>query len=674
MYLSQLTVENFRVFGEGPDRLCLPLRPGLTALVGENDSGKSAVIDALRHALGTTDQEWYPLGESDLHGGDSSKDIKVICKFQCLTDAEKRAFLEFLTVSPDPEEQPVLYVHWTAHYVGEKNARSQWHVEVRSGKAGDGPALPPEARLLLQATYLRPLRDAGQALSAGRGSRLSQVLRQTEKVRGLGVPFNPGAPDSDPGRLSLIGIGDFANHLIQKHAGVVDARDRIDDHLRSLALAGEVIGSQIRVGNDSASEDVRLRQLLEKIDLSLRGLGRLGLGSDNLLFIACELLLLAQQGVGSRLLMVEEPEAHLHPQRQVQLMKYVQEHATAQGLQVLVTTHSPNLASAIRLDNLVILRRGRAFPLARGQTNLDESDYRFLERFLDVTKANLFFARGVVIVEGDAENILLPTLAKLIDRDFTEHGVSIVNVGGVGLHRYARVFQRKNQQKAGLLDIPVACLADMDVMPDCAPQILGLLKEGDEWPQQKNRRWRAKRDLGGEDALREHRDRKISRATGQSVRTFVSDEWTLEYDLAFGRKDDAAGVTNGLAEEVYIAACLAEEDEAICTGKKNVDELAEQARKEYVSLDASISEGHPVARRERLASLVYAKFARDRVSKAVAAQYLADRLTAGHATGKITPRALSACLPQYVTEAIGFVTRPTDPDGALETKEAIASG
>ena len=91
-----------------------------------------------------------------------------------------------------------------------------------------------------------------------------------------------------------------------------------------------------------------------------------------------------------------------------------------------------------------------------------------------MTKANLFFARGVVIVEGDSENILLPTLARLIRRDFTECGVSVVNVGGGGLRRYSRIFQRKDTAKNGKISVPVATVTDMDVMPDCAPKILGL--------------------------------------------------------------------------------------------------------------------------------------------------------------------------------------------------------
>src|SRR5690606_6318743 len=111
-------------------------------------------------------------------------------------------------------------------------------------------------------------------------------------------------------------------------------------------------------------------------------------------------------------------------------------------VQVIVTTHSPNLASKIKIENLVLVEGQRAYSLADGQTKLAKGDYRFLERFLDSTKANLFFARGVLIVEGDAEAILIPTLAKLVSQDLTHHGVSIVNVGGTGLRRFARIFQR----------------------------------------------------------------------------------------------------------------------------------------------------------------------------------------------------------------------------------------
>jgi len=65
MYLSKLTIANFRCYGEGENKFEISLRPGLTTLVGENDTGKSAITDALRFVLGTTDQEWYRPEEAD---------------------------------------------------------------------------------------------------------------------------------------------------------------------------------------------------------------------------------------------------------------------------------------------------------------------------------------------------------------------------------------------------------------------------------------------------------------------------------------------------------------------------------------------------------------------------------------------------------------------------------
>jgi putative ATP-dependent endonuclease of OLD family len=171
---------------------------------------------------------------------------------------------------------------------------------------------------------------------------------------------------------------------------------------------------------------------------------------------------------------------------------------TKRCVQVILSTHSPNLASKIPLPNVVLLEGSRAFSLAGDHTKLEVGDYRFLERFLDVTKANLFFAHGVIVVEGDAEAILFPMLARLMGTDLTEHGVSIVNVGGKGLRRFSRVFQRRDDT-APKLSVPVACVADMDVMPDCAPAILGLVTGDDDekWKSPK-RRWKALRDFGGD--------------------------------------------------------------------------------------------------------------------------------------------------------------------------------
>ncbi len=659
MQLSNIEIVNFRCFGEGAKGFELSLNPGLTALVGENDAGKTAVVDALRFVLGTTDQEWFRLEDSDFYG--ESREIRIVCKFETLSATDKRAFVEYLTHGEGTDDEPVLYVSWTATNTGETyRGRAYRRVEVHAGMKGDGPTIAPEARDLLRCTYLRPLRDAEQALSSGRGSRLSQVLQRTEAIKDAGQPYDStGTIDSETlSNLSILGIGDLANALIQKHQGVESARGSIDSHLGNLALAAEGIKSTIDVSGATDPDGVRLRRLLEKLNLSLSGKGKLGLGSNNLLFMACELLLLAKEEAGSRMLLIEEPESHLDAQRQLRAMAFLQDQAKDKGIQVIVTTHSPNLASAIDLNNIVMIRKGRAFSMAQGQTELEPSDYRFLQRFLDVTKANLFFARGVMIVEGDAENILLPTLAKLIGRDFTEYGVSIVNVGGVGLRRYARIFHRKATTDGnGQIGIPVACVTDMDVMPDCAPTIIGKMKEGQQWPpKNSNRRWRAKRDFTGQDQLRDHRKQLTSKTDGQCVKTFVSDEWTLEYDLALGRKGDDGQFSGGLAKDVYIAACLAEKDEAIHAGQEDVKAVRQSASEQFTLLSQKAVAADGCTAQEVIASHVYAMFAKDSVSKAVAAQYLAERLLKKARDGKLTEADLRKRLPRYLLRAIKYVT------------------
>ena len=662
MYIAELRIENFRCFGEGERQFILPLSAGLTALVGENDTGKTAVIDALRFVLGTRDQEYFRVEDTDFHWPVDSKErhteIRIRCKFDGLTAHDKGAFAEYLTyVERDGRTEAVLYVNWSAKdTAGARGTRRFVSVELRSGETGDGPPLDAEARNLLRATYLRPLRDAERAMAAGRGSRLSQILQHTKEVREKGSDYDKAAnPKPDPDTLSVLGVGDYASALLENREGIKKARERLNkDYLKPLSFVGDDLTGHIRV-NASGDKDARLRQLLEKLELELKdedaeAPANRGLGSNNLLFMACELLLLGSEAADFPLLLIEEPEAHLHPQRQLRLMQFLQKQAgverpDGQTIQIIVTTHSPNLASAIRLDNLVMIQDGKAFPLKSGKTKLEKSDYHFLERFLDATKANLFFARGVVIVEGDGENILLPTLARLIGCDFAEYGVSVVNVGHTGLRRFARIFQRNDPEGDGVINMPVACIADLDVMPDCAPVIVGRIKEGEDWPDKERRRWRAKSDFTKEE-LAARCTTIRGKASGQKVESFVADEWTLEYDLAYA----------GLAEDVWVAAHLARNDNQINAGAKDKDAVEAEARETFGAL---VAQG---PQEDVLASMVYALFTTGAAaSKAVAAQYLAERLENRIARGDLAAEALKASLPAYLVAAIEHVSAMPAP-------------
>ena len=659
MQLSKITVRNFRQFGEGTSELQIDLKPGVTALVGQNDSGKSAVIDAIRYALLTRDQEFIRVQPEDFHiddAGQQASEISIACTLARLTDAEKGAFIEYLSYEGDGV---VMHVHWSARRIGEAPGARRWiDVSVRSGIDGAGPAYESSVRQLLAAAYLRPLRDAEREMSPGRGSRLSQILSNVPEIRhGEDFDANNVPLDADAlARLSLVGLGDYMRHGVREHSGIGSAQQAINEqYLKSLSLHGDDIRSKIDV-SEGGTKSARLRQILERLELGLHeaatgnAMGRYGLGSNNLLFMACELLLLGKEPEGLPLLLIEEPEAHLHPQRQVRLMEFLRRAADGKiegvdrPVQVLLSTHSPNLASKIPLENLVLLEGGRAYPFANGETELDTGDYRFLERFLDVTKANLFFAHGVLIVEGDAEAIILPAIAELIGRDFAEHGVSIVNVGGRGLRRFSRIFQRKTKDGPEI-GVPVACVADLDVMPDCAPEILGLV-EGDADPkwQSSSRRWKAVRDFGDDEtraAALDAQRARLKEHDGQMVRTFVADEWTLEYDLAYC----------GLAEQVFVAASLAKNDDPLNEERNKRDDVIADARAEFAS--HKFEAGGDV---EALCSRIYRVFHSGGASKAVAAQHLAELLVEDSDKGELDAPMLRAKLPSYLLQAIEYVT------------------
>lgn len=669
MYLSELKIKNFRQFNDTDPGFTVNFNEGVTALVGENDAGKTAVMDAIRHVLLTRDSEHLRLNSEDFHikpDGTQATEILIACKLSKLNESEKGAFAEYLTYEAADAS---LHLYWVARRLNETPGSRRWvDISIRSGPDGSGPSLDSGIRQLLATAYLRPLRDAEREMSSGRGSRLSQILSNFPNIKN-GTPFDEAhlpADAAQAAQLSLAGLSEYLGHLVGNHSGVSSAQTAINtDYLTPLSLAGENLQGRITFAH-GGSDSARLRQILERLELDLfegttgQSRGNFGLGSNNLLFMACELLLLGKEIDGLPLLLIEEPEAHLHPQRQLRLMEFLEAAAqppadsNQRPVQVIVTTHSPNLSSKIPLNNLVLLHKQNVFSLAEGQTKLSHGDYRFLERFLDVTKANLFYARGLIVVEGDGEALLLPTLAKIFGRDLTEHGVSIINVGGTGLGRYSRILQREDPAK-GVINMPTACLADLDVMPNCAPVIVGLV-ENDEDPKWKStsRRWHAKKDFGATpEAQAENlaaRRQKISAGDGQHVKTFVSDEWTFEYALAFA----------GLHKEVYLAANLARNDDPLNEEKKDRKVFEAELVTAY---EAFLAEHG--ADREILCSLIYDLFKTQRASKSIAAQYLADILYEKFENSEIDSAWLAERLPIYIKDAINYATTPiTAPEEA----------
>jgi putative ATP-dependent endonuclease of OLD family len=643
MFLSLLFIESFRIFGSEADgrHLRINLRPGLNVLAGENDSGKTAIVDALRHVLWTTSLEYHRLTEDDFHicGKVRAVSLRITCVFSGLSAVETARYLEWLSV--DDEGKPVLYVTLQAIRLVDAQKRVPEGrcvaVTVRSGKNADGPAIEGEIREFLRVTYLRPLRDAEAELAAGKGSRLSRILESHPDFRDENTSdFDPAEPDMEP--ETLVGIMHHAEHRISRNPLIIAAKGQLNtQYLEHLSVGGDVLQ-----GNIGVARSTELRQVLEKLELWLEPPGEVGvrvsrgLGFNNVLFMASELLLLGEGRTGALpLLLIEEPETHLHPQMQIRLMDFLDEKCTTKEcpIQVLLTTHSPNLASKINLEAMTLVHRGKAFSLASHDTKLDRSDYRFLRRFLDVTKANLFFAKGVVIVEGDGENILLPVLADLLDRSFSKNGVSVINVGSRGLFRFSRIFQRQDEQE---MPVRVACLADRDIPP---------LAAGWYVPKRKNRNGEELATYASDftNAKLEEIVASLKARDSGSVKTFVSPVWTLEHDLSLGE----------LAHYVHIAIQLARRLKNRPDGM-TAAEIRQRIREARSEMAGWREEGLGP---EMLAAKIYEDLYQKRASKAEAAQVLAELLR----RKPPSPEQLRQMLPDYIVEAIDYVTGHDTP-------------
>jgi len=457
MYLSKIDIENYK----GIQKLTVAFDPKLNIIVGENGCGKTAVIDAIRlmYNLGNPKKDIYISDEDffvDSKTGISSTKIELKYTYRGLSHPEKGALYEYLVI--DPVDSKNDYAQITLIY--EKREKTYPKFSYYTGATEEQRA-DSGTFDIFQHYYLGALRDSTTDLLNVKSNMLGSVIKRLVER----------AKSEDEFRKII----KKANDDLLERKEVLDTRSNINLHLDDIFKVSKDNQIGLRIEESSKIESIvnvikpylpHDKKILENDGFNL---WQNSLGFNNLIYIAIILgdikERIADNANQHFALLIEEPEAHLHPQLQLNLYNFLQSASSPNNCQLFITSHSPTLTSKAALNTLIILRKsainiGKCFEdrvsekvveqiLKKEVLKNEDFQYRKnqLERYLDVTKSQLFFARGILFVEGISEKLLIKTFADLIDKKIDDYRCEIISVDGISFYAFIHLFNSVDPSK-----------------------------------------------------------------------------------------------------------------------------------------------------------------------------------------------------------------------------------
>jgi putative ATP-dependent endonuclease of the OLD family len=438
--ISRISITNFRSIQHLEEDL-----PQVCALVGPNNSGKSNILEAIQRVVG---RDWVSAGsfnEDDVFARDATKDILIRLTFDPPLSYKKFAYSNEVQVSTFTYE-------YTRYQIGAEKGQRRLEQKCFDAK-GKPPMILAKAPKVGEAHQYAPLvnipselRDAIPVIFIGAGRSVKDQL-PTARASLLRVlledishdfqdPSHVVEVQSDSGKKK-ISLRDRFGQLMGQVLDLLHTKQFTELESSIKANALRQLGFDPKTDSDKLDfyfAPFETMDFYKSLELRVKEFGtsisatELGEGFQNAIVLSI-LQAFEERKKKGAILLLEEPEMFLHPQMQRALYKTLRE--IGKNNQVIYTTHSPHFVSIPEYDEVLMVRKSmKGTDLVRSKIPVTEKRREKFIKELDPERNELFFAKRLLLVEGDTEKLALPEYARRLTYDLDRQGSTIVEVGG----------------------------------------------------------------------------------------------------------------------------------------------------------------------------------------------------------------------------------------------------